>query len=58
MVSTVQVDHAEVRSSGSGNGVRHSAAIVSDIPATEQMTPLCRLLGKGLLNKGKKLGLK
>ncbi len=46
MVSTVQVDHAEIRSPDHGNGVRRSAAIVSDIPATEQVTPLCRLLGK------------
>ena len=46
MVSTVQLDRAEIRSSDHGNGVRHAAAIVSDIPATEQVSPLCRLLGK------------
>ncbi len=46
MVSAMQVDQAEVRSSDNGNGVRHTAAIVSDIPATEQVTPLCRLLAK------------
>ncbi|MCH8878404.1 MAG: response regulator transcription factor [Planctomycetes bacterium] len=46
MVSTVQVDQAEIRSSDNGNGVRHTAAIVSDVPATEQVTPLCRLLVK------------
>jgi len=46
MVSTLQVDHAEIRSSDHDNGVRHSAAIVSDISGTEQVSPLCRLLDK------------
>ncbi|MCH8851524.1 MAG: response regulator transcription factor, partial [Planctomycetes bacterium] len=48
MVSAVQVDCAEVLSpgKGNGNGVRHSAAVISDMPATEQVSSICRLLGK------------
>ncbi len=46
MVTTIQLDPVEIRPSVQGSGVRHSAAIVSDIAGAEQVNPLCRLLGK------------
>ncbi len=46
MVTTIQLDPVEIRPSVQGSGVRHSAAIVSDISGAEQVNPLCRLLGK------------